>query len=66
ITVNRRKNLVDPVTSAYTQNIERLQRDTRAAIPRNGIRISITYESCIAEFISKRQIKLDDRSDSFF
>lgn len=50
--VNHSKNLVDPQTGVHTQNIERLWRDMRGAIPRFGIvKSHIHY---LAEFVFKK------------
>ncbi|XP_032688537.1 uncharacterized protein LOC116852367 isoform X2 [Odontomachus brunneus] len=64
-TVNHKQNFIDPATGAHTQNIERLWRDMRAAIPRYGTR-TYHYNGYLAEFIFKKQSNFGDRIDSFF
>ncbi|XP_032682258.1 uncharacterized protein LOC116849325 [Odontomachus brunneus] len=63
-TVNHKQNFIDPATGAHTQNIERLWRDMRAAIPRYGTR-TYHYNGYLAEFIFKKQSNFGDRIDSF-
>ena len=63
--VNHKVNFVDPTSQAHTQNIERVWRDLRAAIPKYGIRTK-HYTGYIAEFIFKRQHKYENRIDAFF
>ncbi|EFN65577.1 hypothetical protein EAG_11052, partial [Camponotus floridanus] len=55
-TVNHEQNLVESTTGAHTQNVERLWREMRAALPRYGIR-TYHYETYVAEFIFKRHYK---------
>ncbi|XP_071576882.1 uncharacterized protein [Temnothorax nylanderi] len=64
-TVNHKKNFIDPTTGAYTQNIERLWREMRAAIPRYGTR-TYHYQAYLAEFMFKKYYKFNERIDSFF
>lgn len=63
--VNHKMNFVDPETSAHTQNIERVWRDLRSAIPKYGI-INKHYSAYIAEFLFKREHEYRDRIEAFF
>lgn len=54
LTVNHSYNFVDPITTAHTQNIERIWREVRSNIPRYGRR-ECHMDSYIAEFYFKRK-----------
>lgn len=64
-TVNHSRNFVDPQTGVHTQNIERLWRDMRAAIPRFGI-VEEHYIHYLAEFVFKRRYSFNERIEAFF
>jgi transposase-like protein len=63
--VNHSQNFVDPVTGCHTQNIERVWRDMRGAIPRYGISQK-HYKFYLAEFLFKRIYAFDERIEAFF
>lgn len=65
MTVNHSENFVDPVTGGHTQNIGRLWRDMRGAIPRYEITEKY-YTHYLAEFLFKRLYNYCDRIDQFF
>lgn len=64
-TVNHRYNFVDPVSKAHTQNIERLWRDMRGAIPKYGLRKK-NYNGYLGEFLFKRYFHYTERLEAFF
>ncbi|XP_076620040.1 uncharacterized protein LOC143341192 [Colletes latitarsis] len=65
LTVNHKMNFVDPNSGAHTQNIERTWRETRANIPRYGIR-TYHYIGYIAEFLFRRKFNFNDHLVAFF
>lgn len=64
-TVNHKYNFLDPTSGAHTQNIERVWRDMRAAIPKYGIRKK-HYFGYLAEFLFKRFHNYNNRIEGFF
>ena len=56
---------MDPVSHAHTQNIERVWRDMRGAIPRYGISKK-HYKAYLAEFMFKRFYSYQNRIEAFF
>lgn len=64
-TVNHSQNFVNPVTGVHTQNIERLWRDMRGALPRFGTSEK-HYVHYLGEFIFKKQYEFNERISQFF
>ncbi|RLU14819.1 hypothetical protein DMN91_012706 [Ooceraea biroi] len=58
-TVNHSQNFVDPTMGVHTQNIERLWRDMRAALPRFGTSQN-HYMHYLAEFVFKKQYSFNE------
>lgn len=63
--VNHSENFVDPVSGCHTQNIERVWRDMRGAIPRYGINDK-HFKCYLAEFLFKRIYPFEKRIEAFF